>query len=79
MTNIENQSLLHSLLVNDKEKLIWSGSFSFLQQFIADVLGLSGGRWYSPGGDAKVYESEAISIRWYAKSKSISVSGNDKD
>ena len=41
MTNIENQSLLRSLSVNDKDKLIWSGSFSSLQQFIDDVLGLS--------------------------------------
>lgn len=58
------QSLLHSLIVNDKDKLVWSGSFDSLQQFVEEVLDLSDGKWSSPGGDAKLYESEDISIRW---------------
>lgn len=73
------QSLLHSLIVNDKDKLVWSGSFDSLQQFVEEVLDLSDGKWSSPGGDAKLYESEDISIRWYAKSQTITVSGKDKD
>ena len=37
---------------------------------------MSDGKWSTPGGHAKMYENEDISIRWYSNTKSITLSGN---
>ena len=46
----KEQSLLHSMSVNEKGKLVRSSRYDCLKQFV-EVLNLSGGKWSSPGGD----------------------------
>lgn len=48
-----------------------------LLQFLS--INLCDGKWTSPGGDAKLYENDDISIRWYANAQTITVSGENKD
>ncbi len=73
--SLTEQSLLHNLSVNDKGKLTWNSSYDLLRKFVDEVLNLPNGEWSSPGGDAKLFESEGVSIRWYAKAKTITLNG----
>ena len=73
--SLTEQSLLHNLSVNDKGKLIWNSSYDLLRKFVDEVLNLPNGEWSSLGGDAKLFESEGVSIRWYAKAKTITLNG----
>jgi hypothetical protein len=57
-----------------KDKLIWSGSYEALQMFVEEVINMSDGVWNCPGGDAKLYKSGNIDMRWYQDSKSITLS-----
>ncbi|CAB3978448.1 Hypothetical predicted protein [Paramuricea clavata] len=75
---ITGMSLLHNLSTRSKAKLKWTADFKALQRFVADVLGLSDGEWTTPGGHAKLYQNESISIRWYSNTKSITISGKDE-
>lgn len=59
------QSLLHSLCLNNKGKLICTASYDSLQRFVEEYLNLREGSWSCPGGDAKLYKSGDVSIRWY--------------
>jgi hypothetical protein len=74
---MQNQSLVHDLSINNRNKLVWTGSFEALQQFVQEVLELNAGKWSSPGADAKLFEAEEkdIAIKWYAKSQTITVNG----
>ena len=74
----EYQSLLHSLSLNNKGKLIWTASYDSLQQFVEEYLNLREGSWSSPGGDGKLYEAGDVSIKWYANSQTITVYGENK-
>ena len=74
----EYQSLLHSLSLNNKGKLIWTASYDSLQRFVKEYLNLHEGRWSSPGGDGKLYEAGDVSIKWYANSQTITVYGENK-
>ena len=79
--SLTEQRILHNLSVNDKGKLTWNSSYDLLRKFVDEVLNLPNGEWSSPGGDAKLFESEGVSIRWYAKAKTITLNGrcrNDK-
>ena len=73
------QSLIHNLSVNEKGKLTWNSSYESLQRFFDESLNLENGQWSSSGGGAKQCENEGVSVRWYTKSKTITVSGRDKD
>ena len=73
-----HQSLLHSLCLNNKGKLIWTASYDSLQRFVEECLDLREGNWSSPGGGAKLYNSGGVSIRWYENSQMITVNGEDK-
>jgi phage terminase Nu1 subunit (DNA packaging protein) len=73
------QSLLHNLDVNTKGKVIWTSSYELLQQFVEEGLNLCDGEWSSPGGDGKLFEHDDTSIRWYAKTQTITVSGKNKN
>ena len=72
------QSLLHSLSLNNKGKLIWTASYDSLQRFVEDYLNLREGSWSSPGGDSKMYETGDVSIKWYANPQTITVYGENK-
>ena len=74
----EYQSLLHSLSLNNKGKLIWTASYDSLQRFVEEYLNLREGSWSSPGGDGKLYEAGDVSIKWYANSQTITVYGENK-
>ena len=56
----EYQSLLHSLSLNNKGKLIWTASYDYLQRFVEEYLNLREGSWSSPGGDGKLYEAGSL-------------------
>ena len=73
--SLTEQSLLHNLSVNDKGKLTWNSSYDLLRKFVDEVLNLPNEEWSSPGGDAKLFESEGVPIRWYAKAKTITLNG----
>ena len=75
------QSLIHDLSFNNRNKLIWTGSFEALQQFVQEVLDLNEGDWTSPGADAKLFvaKEKDVAIKWYAKSQTVSVSGDDRE
>ena len=75
------QSLIHDLSFNNRNKLIWTGSFEALQQFVQEVLDLNEGDWTSPGADAKLFVAKGkdVAIKWYAKSQTVSVSGDDRE
>ena len=47
--------------------------------FVEEVLNLSNGDWGNPGGDAKKFKSEALYMRWYPESQSITLNGKLKD
>ncbi len=71
-----NGSLIHNLSFNKKGKLIWTSSFHDLQAFVEEVSNLTGGKWSSPGGHAKLRQDRnqlGISIRWYANTQTITV------
>ena len=75
------QSLIHDLSFNNRNKLIWTGSFEALQQFVQEVLDLNEGDWTSPGADAKLFvaKEKDVAIKWYAKSQTVSVSGDYRE
>ncbi|CAB4009125.1 Scavenger receptor cysteine-rich type 1 M130 [Paramuricea clavata] len=75
---ITGMSLLHNLSTSSKGKLKWTADFEALQRFVAEVLVLSDGEWTTPGGHAKLYQNESISIRWYSDTESITISGKDE-
>ena len=77
---MQNQSLIHDLSYNNKNKLVWTGSYERLQQFVQEVLDLNEGGWTSPGADAKLFVAKGkdISVKWDAKSQSIAVYGDDR-
>lgn len=55
-------------------KIKWFGTFAELQVFVADLLNETG-IWNSPGGRAKVYRSEEISITWYSDRNTLLFQG----
>ena len=78
MTNEEKNdgsSLLHNLIISLKGKLVWTSSYEALQSFVREALNLSDGNWSTPGGHAKLYQEEDISLNWYSDTKSIILSG----
>ena len=67
-------SLIHNLCLSSKGKILWTGSFDKLQAFVEEALNLTGGKRLSLGGDAKLYQNQAIAIKWYGNSKTITLS-----
>ncbi|CAB4028835.1 Hypothetical predicted protein [Paramuricea clavata] len=76
--SVTGMSLLHNLSTSSKGKLKWTADFEALQRFVAEVLVLSDGEWSTPGGYAKLYQDESISIHWYSDTESITISGKDE-
>ena len=57
-------------------KFHWDGSPSNLKEFVSKTLGLVG-KWTSSGGDAKLFTSDGLNIKWHGKkSKRISLTGD---
>ena len=69
----DNSSLIHSLSLNSKGKLIWTDSLDSLQDFVEEALNLTEGKWSSPGGDTKMYESQDVAIKWHMKTQTLTV------
>ena len=59
--------------MNSKGKLIWTDSLESLQDFVEEVLNLTNGKWSSPGGDTKMYESQDVVIKWHMKTQTLAV------
>ena len=58
------------------DKFHWDSSASNLKEFVSNALGLTG-KWTSPGGEAKLFTSDGLNIKWHGKkSKRISLSGD---
>ena len=55
-------------------KVKWSGGLVKLKSFVVDLFG-DEGKWSSPGGSAKLFQSNWISITWYANTESILFQG----
>ena len=49
---MQNQSFIQGLSFNNRNKLVWTGSYGALQQFVQEVLDMSEGSWTSPGTDS---------------------------
>jgi hypothetical protein len=64
------------LSMTDKGKYKWSGSFEELKKLLNQELGYET-NWSSPGGDAKKFQNEKLTIRWYADSSSLIIKGDD--
>jgi hypothetical protein len=74
-------TLSHTLLkyegyieYNNDNKVKWSGGLVKLKSFVVDLFG-DEGKWSSPGGSAKLFQSNWISITWYANTESILFQG----
>ena len=63
-------------LKKEKGKLKWTGDLEQLQSFIKYALCLEGD-WLSPGGDCKAFQNTDLTIRWYASSTNLILSGSE--
>ena len=77
---MQYQSLIQDLSFNKRNKLVRTGSYEALQQFVQELLYLNEWGWTSPGADTKLFvpKGKDIAIKWYAKSQTISVNGDDR-
>ena len=57
-----------------KNKLIWNGDLSELKSYVAEKLNING-KWKSPSGGRWLFTSDALSITWYCKSKTVLFQG----
>ncbi len=53
----------------------WTGNLTNLKSFVTDLLG-EVGSWVSPGGKAKSFRSNHISITWYPHKQSLVFQGD---
>ena len=57
-----------------KNKLIWNGDIIELKSYVAEKLNING-KWKSPSGGRWLFTSDALSITWYCKSKTVLFQG----
>ena len=62
------------LVVNDKNKFKWIGSFEGLKNLMNELTGKQT-KWSSPGGYCKLLELNEVAVRWYSDSKSLTING----
>lgn len=74
--NSEDYGRIKSLFVTDKGKFKWCGEFKSLQLFVEKVLKIKG-KWSSPGGGSKLFQSEDLSMRWYGSKETLTVGGQN--
>ena len=54
-------------------KVKWMGNLDSLKRLIIDLVG-DDGRWSSPGGAAKAFRNDNLSVTWYSnKNNNLSV------
>ena len=56
-------------------KVKWLVQFDGLKQFVNDIL-QEDGKWSSPGGKAKSFHTEKVTITWYADKKTLLFQGS---
>ena len=64
-----------NLHYDSDSKVKWLGQFDGLKQFVNDIL-QEDGRWSSPGGKAKSFHTEKVTITWYADRKTLLFQGS---
>ena len=52
----------------------WNGSLKMLKNFVTDLFGEKG-KWICPGGRAKSFRCDQVSITWYPHKKSLEFQG----
>jgi hypothetical protein len=69
---------IQSLSISTKGNFKWRGKCEDLQAFINEQLQTQT-KWSSPGGlgNSKLFENEAVKIRWYANTSSLTIKGFD--
>ncbi|CAB4013813.1 Hypothetical predicted protein [Paramuricea clavata] len=74
----KNERLRDNLCVSNNGRLKWLGSFEELKDIVSNPIMLTG-KWAGPGGDCKLFEAENTEIRWYSKTKTLTVKGDKAD
>ena len=64
-----------NLHYNSDGKVKWLGQFGGLKQFVNDIL-QEDGKWSSPGGKAKSFHTEKVTITWYWDKKTLLFQGS---
>ncbi|CAB3991819.1 Hypothetical predicted protein [Paramuricea clavata] len=72
----ESAAIQSALSISTKGNFKWHGKFEDLQEFINEQLQTQT-KWSSPGGNSKLFENEAVKIRWYANTSSLTIKGID--
>ena len=68
------------VIITDKSKMKWLGTLVELKHFVQSTLVLEG-KWSSPGGSCQQFvdDSQSTVIKYYTKSKTIRVQGDEND
>lgn len=73
-TTLQSGKHKENLQLNSDGKVKWLGQLDDLKQFVEDILNDSG-KWISPGGKAKSFRNENITITWYSDKKTLLFQG----
>ena len=75
---IESDTSVHPVFLNsivlEGTKIKWHGSFDELKLFVESHLNLKG-KWSSPGGSTKQFNSEQVMIKYSKQSSILSLEG----
>ena len=66
------------IIITDKGKIKWDGPFEILKELMVKLTGQDTS-WISPSGDCKRLELSEVEVKWYANSKSLTISGAKKE
>ena len=68
--NIESEGeiFINKLLVKDNTDFLWKGNLNELKKFMNVILRMEG-KWSSPGGDTKAFDSGVFSLKWFGLEK----------
>ena len=61
---------MNLLNYDPNQKIQWLGNIDQLKNLISDLFG-SNGKWSSPGGYAKYFRNDKISVRWYSNKRTL--------
>ena len=64
-----------NLHYDSDDKVKWLGQYDCLKHFVNDIL-QEDGKWSSPGGKAKSFHVEKVTITWYVDKKTLLFQGS---
>ena len=74
---VEDFQIKKSLIVTEKGKFKWIGTFENLIKLMKELTGEVG--WNSPGGDCKMLKTDGVEVRWYSTSNSLTINGEARE